>query len=133
MARDARSLCRCIKSAHAPLASKPYLRLQLLTHSTPPSTPHLHPLPTRSNGYLDVAELARFFKDLFRDMPPYDLRLLVAHAFTADMEKDGLVRPDELLQHLRYTIAPAPTLPAITGAPTAVRDASCDTLIPCHR
>ncbi|KAG2427358.1 hypothetical protein HXX76_012552 [Chlamydomonas incerta] len=53
------------------------------------------------NGYLDVAEMARFFKDLFRDMPPYDLRLLVAHCFTADLEKDGLVRPDELLQHLR--------------------------------
>ncbi len=82
------------------------LRLQLIMHSAPPVFPHPNPLPTRSNGYLDVAELARFFKDLFRDMPPYDLRLLVAHAFTADMEKDGLVRPDELLQHLRYRIAP---------------------------
>ncbi len=48
-----------------------------------------------------MAELARFFRDLFRDMPPYDLRLLTAHCFTADLEKDGLVRPDELLQHLR--------------------------------
>ncbi|KAG2493237.1 hypothetical protein HYH03_008653 [Edaphochlamys debaryana] len=60
------------------------------------------------NGYLDVAELARFFKDLFRDMPPYDLRLLVAHCFTADMEKDGMVRPDELLQHLRAIPLKAP-------------------------
>ncbi|GIL68702.1 hypothetical protein Vafri_21956 [Volvox africanus] len=60
------------------------------------------------NGYLDIAELTRFFKDLFRDMPAYDLRLLVAFCFTADLEKDGLVRPDELLQHLRAIPMQAP-------------------------
>ncbi|GLC39247.1 hypothetical protein PLESTB_001651900 [Pleodorina starrii] len=60
------------------------------------------------NGYLDIAELTRFFRDLFRDMPPYDVRLLVAHCFTADTEKDGLVRPDELLQHLRAIPLEAP-------------------------
>ena len=70
-----------------------------ITFSPSPLSP---PVPLCSNGYLDVAEMARFFKDLFRDMPPYDLRLLVAHCFTADLEKDGMVRPDELLQHLRW-------------------------------
>jgi hypothetical protein len=73
----------------------------------PPPLPRPSPAPpprpaSLSNGYLDIAELTRFFKDLFRDMPSYDLRLLVAYCFTADLEKDGLVRPDELLQHLRW-------------------------------
>ena len=31
----------------------------------------------------------------------YELRILVAYTFMRDIAKDGLVRPDELLQHLQ--------------------------------
>ena len=77
-------------------------------YTAPRSCPAL-PCPSLSNGYLDVTELARFFRDLFRNMPAYDLRLLVAHCFTADVEHDGLVRPDELLQHLHAITMQSPS------------------------
>ncbi|KAF5834021.1 hypothetical protein DUNSADRAFT_9459 [Dunaliella salina] len=52
------------------------------------------------NGFLDAAELARFFQDLFEGIPAVELRLLVAYVDFMDVDKDGLVRPDELLQFL---------------------------------
>jgi hypothetical protein len=40
-------------------------------------------------------------RSLTQGVSGYELRILVAYAFMRDISKDGLVRPDELLQHLQ--------------------------------
>ena len=56
-----------------------------------------------------MTELARFLKSLFQGVPAYELRCLVAYCFMMDIEKNGLVRPDELLQHLHAIPLKSPT------------------------
>ncbi len=39
----------------------------------------------------------------------YELRIMVAYVFMMDVEKDGLVRPDELLQLLHAILLESPS------------------------
>lgn len=64
---------------------------------------------TDRNGYLDMSEMSRFFKALFSGIGAYEARVLVAFAYMMDVEKDGLVRPDDLLQALRAIPLRSPT------------------------
>ncbi len=61
------------------------------------------------NGYLDISELYRMFKSVFQGIGSYEARVLVAYVFMMDVERDGFVRPDELLQALRVIPMKSPT------------------------
>ncbi|GAX77102.1 hypothetical protein CEUSTIGMA_g4548.t1 [Chlamydomonas eustigma] len=66
-------------------------------------------LDAEGNGHIDITMTARFFKDLFYGVSGYELRILVAYVFMQDIRKDGLVRPDEVLQYLQAIPMRSPT------------------------
>lgn len=62
----------------------------------------------RRSKQLDVGQMAVLFRAMFPGLKARQLRLLISYLCMMDVEKDGWVRPDEVLQLLRTIPLRAP-------------------------